>query len=123
MGTPIADPVWREKVAKAARAAHEQIIEPCRRLARIHGYAICVHGSIARDIDYVAVPWQPYPNAAELLVEDMRWTAERILGWAQLQACTERRPVPELKPHGRKAWSIIIGGGTYIDLSVMPPAA
>lgn len=29
---------------------------------------------------------------------------------------------PELKPHGRLAWSLhVMGTGTYVDLSVMGP--
>lgn len=35
----------------------EYLIGPLRDIAREHGYALSVHGSVARDIDIVAIPW------------------------------------------------------------------
>lgn len=84
-------------------------------LARDHGYALAVHGSVARDFDLVAIPWTDSAVKADVLVQVI---AERcylcygIFGTGLIG--------PEVKPHGRLAWSLMIGSGSMIDLSVMP---
>jgi hypothetical protein len=107
---------------------YERLITPLRFVARHHGYALAVHGSLARDIDLIAVPWSLGASAAATLVEAIRAEAEEISGatafWlnddrADLRDYTRRNPEP--KPHGRLGWSIHLAGtGVYIDLSVMP---
>lgn len=93
-----------------------KIIEPLREVAEQKGYAIAVHGSLARDIDLVGIPWTTEAVSAEEFAEAIRAKAEEILG-----ACfpDDRYPQPQIKPHMRLAWSLQVGG-TYIDLSVMP---
>lgn len=115
---------------------------PLRTRARELGYALLVHGSLARDIDMVAVPWTDaaVPLRA-LLAEFAKTIREHNAGVAfSYDAASERTDNSEkwlvtVKPHGRLSVSIHIGGGepeaarlggTYIDLSVMPvlePAA
>ena len=84
-----------------------------RRRSLELGYALAVHGSLARDLDLIAVPWTNDAVPDTELIEHLRsYTAAFI---SQSDKC------PELKPHGRKAWSLhLIGTGTYIDISVMP---
>lgn len=79
-------------------------------VARELGYALGVHGSLARDLDVIACPWVETAAPAEELVEAIR---AKVGGCLSTQGPTER-------PHGRRAWSIHLGGGPYIDLSVMP---
>jgi hypothetical protein len=75
---------------------------------------MAIHGSMSRDLDLVAIPWTEDAASAEVLVG------------ALLDACGFTTPGPSrvkpatLKPHGRKAWSILLDGGCYLDLSVMP---
>lgn len=112
----------------AARKEFERLITPLRYVARRYGYALAVHGSLARDIDLIAVPWAYVVADAATLAEAIRAEAESVTGhtafWLEDAAAdpmdyTRRNPEP--KPHGRLAWSIhIAGAGTYIDLSVMP---
>jgi hypothetical protein len=78
-------------------------------VARSCGYALAVHGSMKRDLDLVAIPWTDRAVSAEQLVEALRSQA----GGAVPNGPTE-------KPHGRRAWSILLGGGPYLDVSVMP---
>lgn len=80
----------------------------------LRGYALTEHGSKRRDIDLVACPWTTAAVSPQELL-------------AALSACILHRnglalvmDGPEMKPHGRLAWSIHLGGGPYIDLSVMP---
>lgn len=81
-------------------------------VARAHGYALTVHGSLARDFDFVAIPWTEDARPAEELAEAIR---ARVGGFVH-----PPEEFPRHKPHGRLAWSIHLGSGPYIDLSVMP---
>jgi hypothetical protein len=95
-----------------ARQLFDRLITPIRAVARQHGYAVAVHGSLARDIDLIAVPWRP----------DVRNDPN-----ADPRDFTKRNPEPKF--HGRLGWSIFVtstgrgGYSTYIDLSVMPSYA
>lgn len=40
-----------------------------RVVAREHGYNLCVHGSLARDFDLVAIPWVDEPSDELALVK------------------------------------------------------
>lgn len=48
---------------KSAQRAYNRLIGPIRAIAKEHGYAVGVHGSLARDIDLILVPWieKPWP--------------------------------------------------------------
>lgn len=102
---------------KRAQLAYRRLIDPIRAIAKEHGYAIGVHGSLARDIDLIAVPWIAKPFAAEKMIEAIRDACESIEGTAFFSDADLN---PELKPHGRRAWSIHLGGGVYLDISVTP---
>lgn len=94
-----------------------QIIGPIREIAHDHGYAIAVHGSLARDIDLVAVPWIEHAKDADKLVESIKGAIAGVLG-----RCCIAGPPTEFA-HGRRAWVIHIPDLSYIDLSVMPKTA
>lgn len=103
-----------------------RLIEPLREIARAHGYALGVHGSLARDIDLIAAPWADDASPAVVLAEAIRGAAEAIIGAAfmhPIEAADDyhRKGCPGAKAHGRLVWSFHLGGGPYIDLSVMPP--
>lgn len=86
-------------------------------VAREHGYALAVHGTLARDLDLVAVPWidaacEPGELAAALC-DRIKYATHPHAG-----------PMgPASKPHGRQGWTISLGNGAFIDLSVMPKRA
>jgi len=84
-----------------------------REAARPLGYALTVHGSLARDLDLVAIPWAAEAAPPEELV------AALVLASGGLQGPHANNP----KPHGRRGWTISLGAGAYIDLSVMPRSA
>lgn len=93
-------------------------------VARKFGYAIGLHGSMARDLDLIACPWTDQAAPAEALVEAIR---ESVGGSIRNDPQTEDNKYyaetrnPNDKPHGRRAWSIYFSGHRfYIDLSVMP---
>ncbi len=83
-------------------------------LCRGHGYALAVHGSLARDFDLVAIPWVDAPASPEELV-------------TAIVSTFALRPVdvsPTDKGHGRLCWSLVVShGDTFLDFSVMRPGA
>ncbi len=86
------------------------------RVGRELGYAIAVHGSRVRDLDLIAVPWTDAAVPAIELVKAL----ELALGGFVTERNVEGIVWPVRKPHGRAAWSIHLGAGPYIDLSIVP---
>lgn len=83
--------------------------------ARAHGYALALHGTLARDLDVVAIPWTAEASDAETVVAAIaEASGGRLLG-----EVVSGREEPQRKPHGRRAWGIMIEWA-FIDLSVMP---
>lgn len=81
------------------------------------GYALAIHGSLQSDFDLLASPWT---DDAVSDNELMQAIADYV-GIAMSTIYGSTKVIgPESKPHGRKAWAIIMGNGAYIDLSVMP---
>ncbi len=109
------------ELAREWQELHDALLPALRHLAERYGYAICVHGSLKRDIDLVAVPWREAAPSADSLVEAIIKACEVIVGVARFREGKDINP--SLRPHGRKAWSIYLShldDGPYLDLSVMP---
>lgn len=72
-----------------------------------NGYALAVHGSLARDFDLIAVPWNEAPSDIEDVLKAItKETAMRIIGDY------------EVKPKGRLAYTLSVGfGECAVDLS------
>ena len=108
-----------------ARPLYERHIEPLRARARELGYALGVHGTLKRDIDLIACPWIPEAVDARTLAEALLAVAARHNeGLAFLKPHEDNgyfwAGCPGNKPHGRLCWTFHLGGGPYLDLSVMP---
>lgn len=82
-------------------------------IAREHGYALAVHGSLARDFDLIAIPWVEEPQAPQALLDAISGQfAAKLVGGP-----------PSVKAHGRVAYTLSIGfGECFLDLSFMPEA-
>lgn len=79
-------------------------------VSRANGYALAVHGSLARDMDLIAVPWIEHPATPDELVSafESKFSIKRI------GAITEA-------VHGRMIQTIGIKfGECFIDLSILP---
>ncbi len=84
-----------------------------REVARQHGYALALHGSLAKDLDVVAVPWTEDASDDVTLLRALVNRAGGLL--------SGNEAARGIKPHGRRAYTIHLpDGGGYIDLSVMP---
>lgn len=79
--------------------------------ARELGYALALHGSLARDFDVLAVPWTDEAVDAVTLVKELAANWELTI---QNEGC-----VGTIKPHNRRSWTLLLWWGAYIDISVM----
>lgn len=115
----------------AAAAYYVHLAITLKAVARQHGYALAVHGSLTTDMDLIAVPWIDEAAPAEELIEAIRVSVDGIMEEiaSSCAPCrTNKVPCPHvdgpvaLRSHGRRAWSIYLGkvGGPYLDISVMP---
>lgn len=102
---------------KLVKALARRIIRPLRERARECGYALAVHGSLARDIDLVALPWTPAALSPEQLAGALKQKLEKMYA-VELEV---RPGEGQQKPHGRVCWAWWIRPWTYVDLSVFPP--
>ncbi len=108
--------------------AYALLIPTLMKAGREVGYAIAVHGSLARDLDIVAIPWTDEAvNAERLVLHLMAAVDGRIRNGSKPKEGVENEWIrvlgsePTQKPHGRLAWSIHVGhDGLYLDISVMP---
>lgn len=97
----------------AAWYAH--VYAQLERIAWRHGYALALHGSMGRDLDVIAIPWTDDADEPEKLLDAF---AKAVV---KTEEINYSRPGATQKPHGRKAYSFILGhAGHYIDLSIMP---
>lgn len=78
-------------------------------VARDNGYALALHGSMARDLDVLACPWTDDAVSPDKLV---RAFAKATGGYIKGDAFS--------KPHGRLAYVIVLHDDMYLDVSVMP---
>jgi len=103
--------IWGNKMKEPNYAPMYAAMYPgLAGIARKHGYALAVHGTLARDMDLICIPWVAQPSEPQTVVDEI--TKEFAI-----------RQVGELgkKEHGRIAWTISVGfGDCFIDLSFMP---
>jgi len=107
-------PTFRKAQRAYIEAVLDDLLPPLRVAARGCGYAIAVHGSLARDIDLVAIPWTSQAYEAKVLVDRLCGVIAGICGRAHPSKDWTN------KPHGRQALIIITAGEAEIDLSIMP---
>lgn len=73
---------------------------------RSHGYALAIHGSMAKDFDLIAVPWTDEVSPIGVVVDGL----ESAYGMKSVSVA--------VKNHGRICHTVIVGHGTcYLDLS------
>lgn len=78
-------------------------------IAREHGYALAIHGSLQRDFDLVCIPWINTPSEPKVIVEAI---TSRYAMWQVGD--------PERKEHGRIAYTLAVMKECFLDLSFMP---
>lgn len=88
-----------------------------RQLARQVGYALAVHGSLRRDFDMVAIPWEERAVGG---VQLLSWLLARAPALLDGKAVHWTRGVDTDKPYGRQAFTLSIDDWSKaIDLSIV----
>lgn len=127
----MAEKPQRDKAYLATRckAAWKRHAGEIRRVAWDCGYAIGLHGTVARDIDLMCMPWIEAATSPLFLVEQI---TDAIPGADLKCFMMDGKLIPWLtkKPHGRLAYTIHLHGDgkwrglwnytPYLDLSIMP---
>jgi hypothetical protein len=92
-------------------------------VARRHGYALAVHGSMTRDFDLIAVPWVEDAGDPMPMIDEMKHVCIGVYTHHEMDHVV-KDGFRSSKPHGRFAYSIHLTekgcDGPYLDISVMP---
>ncbi len=96
----------------------KMILPAAREAAQACGYALAAHGSLARDIDLIAVPWEGPAKSPRELAEAIRVAVKAVSPSGECFATDWDHP--GWKAYGRVVFSLQLGNGPYIDLSVTP---
>lgn len=95
----------------AMYVAYFGIIE---KLAKEHGYALCVHGSVVRDFDLIAVPFDVQVSPHHVLLAEIK----KVIGLGE--SSDKVFDLVGHEPHGRTCYTLESGGGGYFDISFTP---
>lgn len=109
---PVPKPLVKKPNYGNIRAlVYASVLPGLQEVAHSCGYALTIHGSMARDFDMVAVAWtEEAVPAAELI--------ERIRVLVATEGSDAGVHGPELRAHGRQAWIIALSCGYFLDISV-----
>lgn len=112
-----------EKKMTAPPPCYAVLYPPLVEIARRHGYALAVHGSMSRDFDLVAVPWEADAGEPLPMIDEMKAAVQGVYAHPEVDHLLKDGHRTS-KPHGRSAWSIHLttkgADGPYLDISVMP---
>lgn len=116
-----------------AVALYAHLLPQLRIIAREHGYALGLHGSLTSDMDLIAAPWVDSASDPHKLIEAMRAHVGGAVNPKNpmkcrgciannLEVCAHVDDNPSKRSHGRLAFAIHLAGssGPYLDVSVMP---
>lgn len=108
---------WRQaerfrKDCKGIPISGLSVIPMLNRVCNENGYALTLHGSFAKDYDFLAVPWVEGAASPVFLLECI---VNALRGYV-----ASTIDVHPDKPHGRRSYTIHMGHGQWIDLGIMP---
>ena len=107
----------------ARAAAYVALYPMLLQIAKDHGYALAVHGSLHRDFDLVAIPWIKEASEGLTLIKEIKKKMRAVTHNDKMDYLY-KDCAPTEKPHGRKAYSLHFTNdgmyGGYLDISVMP---
>ena len=108
----------------ARAAAYVALYPTLLQVAKRHGYALAVHGSLHRDFDLIAVPWIEEASAPLVLIKAFKNATRTVTQHEATDRKWAKDCSPTQKPHGRKSYSLHVTNhgmyGGYLDISVMP---
>lgn len=108
----------------ARAAAYVALYPMLQQIAKRHGYALAVHGSLHRDFDLIAVPWVEEASSPLTLIKAFKKATRTVTTHEDFDHIGAKDCAPTQKPHGRVAYSLHVTNsgmyGGYLDISVMP---
>lgn len=108
----------------ARAAAYVALYPMLLQIAKDHGYALAVHGSLHRDFDLIAIPWVESASDALTPIRAIRQKTRTVTHHESTDRKWAKDCSPTAKPHGRVAYSLHVTNsgmyGGYLDISVMP---
>lgn len=107
----------------ARAAAYVALYPMLVQVAKRHGYALAVHGSLHRDFDLIAVPWVEEASEPLTLIKAIKAATRTVTQHEEVDRLVKDCR-PTQKPHGRLSYSLHVTNsgmyGGYLDVSVMP---
>jgi hypothetical protein len=108
---PVPQPMQKPSYGNIRALVYASVLPGLQEVAHRCGYALAIHGTMTRDFDIIAVPWTVEAVPAVDLIERIRVLVSATDGTAHVHG-------PGVHPHGRQAWTITLGCGYYLDISV-----
>jgi hypothetical protein len=109
----------------ARAAAYAALYPMLVQVARRHGYALAIHGTLQRDFDLIAVPWIENASDGLSLIRAIKKATRTVTHHEDFEKHAKDCS-PTQKPHGRIGYSLHVTNhgmyGGYLDISVMPRA-
>jgi hypothetical protein len=112
-----------EKPIHARPSLYAYYFYDLKKIALRYGYNLVLHGSLDRDLDLIAIPWQEKLKPHDKMIKSF---AKHLGGKLQLWGKLEYTS----KPHGRICYVINLNRGEkskeykdpqyYLDISVVP---
>jgi hypothetical protein len=81
--------------------------EPLKVIALKYGYNLCMHGSMKRDFDLVAIPWKDVVDSSDEMVIEM---SKYMDGW--IIKHSKEQGLYNILPGGRKSYVINLNRST-----------
>jgi hypothetical protein len=107
----------------ARAAAYVALYPLLLQVAKRHGYALAVHGSLHKDFDLIAVPWVEEASDPLTLIKAIKSATRAVTQHEDVDHLVKDCR-PTQKPHGRVSYSLHLTNygmyGGYLDISVMP---
>ena len=94
-----------EKPIHAKPSYYAIMFQPLKEIALKYGYNLVLHGSLNRDMDLIAIPWQEELGDVDVMMKEF---CDHVGGRINHE-------VPKDAPHGRKWYVIDIYRGGYFE--------
>lgn len=96
-------------------ALYAAIYEDIRQAAMSCGWEVAIHGSLANDMDIMAMKWHEDATDADTMIDTI---IERCFGDSVISKFG-KTCIRNEKPHGRVCYAIPIYGDHYLDISLI----
>lgn len=106
----------RKEITTNGRAAfYATIWNDLRQAAMNCGWALGLHGSLASDMDIMAMPWIEDATTADIMIKNLIKCFGFSDFWIEYQMQVDRTS----KPNGRVVYTIPIYADFYLDINVI----